>query len=125
MAFGEVAYSDYALERFRLLHVPKWTIAAIMQINADELAVPNPPSEIEGWVEGAPGLMWRRAVRSADLEDYLKFEDKSSDEPDEARNFVSIYRWATSDEMIERKLARPALMVVSIVSNLELARYLI
>lgn len=40
-------------------------------------------------------------------------------------NYVSVYRWATDDEMIQHELEGDTLMVVSIMSNLELATYLV
>ncbi|SPM40546.1 hypothetical protein AU192_16400, partial [Mycobacterium numidiamassiliense] len=83
--------------------------------------VSNP---IEDYVQGQSGLMWRRAIWRDQIDWYLTWEHLSEDEPDGAANYVSIYRWATDNEMIRFRLPHPALMVVAFMSNLELARHM-
>ena len=95
-----------------------------MEINADELEEVETPNPLEGFLEGQTAVMWRRAVRRTAIDSYLDFEAESDDEPTEARNYVSVYRWATDDEMIRYQLEGDTLLVVSIMSNLELARYI-
>ena len=57
------------------------------------------------------------------IDSYLQFESDSEDNPSDAWNYVSVYRWATSDEVIQHRLAPQTLLVVAIMSNLQLARY--
>jgi len=118
-----VEYSDYALEQFRALNLNDWTIAEIMSINAAELQEVTTPNPIEGFLEGQRRVMWRRAVRRMAIDSYLQFESDSEDNPSDAWNYVSVYRWATSDEVIQHRLAPQTLLVVAIMSNLQLARY--
>lgn len=120
-----IQYSDYALERFRQLHLQKWVIAEIMRINADELEPVQVPNPLEGFVDGHGSMMWRRAVRRADIDKYLGFEIDSPDELSDACNYVTLYRWATTDEIINSQLEGDTLLVTSILSNLELARYVV
>jgi antitoxin (DNA-binding transcriptional repressor) of toxin-antitoxin stability system len=116
LVYRTVVYSDYAMEQIRAL--PPWMTAEILRINVDELAVVSTPSPIEGFVEGHAGLMWRRAVRRA-ISD--SDSDISEDDPDAASNYVSLYRLATDDEMAQLKLDRRPLLVVSVMSNRDLA----
>lgn len=117
-----VAYSDYALERFRELDLQPWTIAQIMGINAKELREIDTATPLEGFVEGQTALMWRRAVSRSAIDSYLAFEAESDDDKhSDAWNYVSVYRWANDDEMIRYELEGDTLLVVSIMTNLELA----
>ena len=119
-----VAYSDYALERFRELDLQPWTIAQIMEINANELQEFDKANPLEGFLEGQTAVMWRRAVSRSAIDSYLAFETESDDNKySDAWNYVSVYRWATDDEMIRYGLEGDTLLVVSIMTNLELAPY--
>jgi hypothetical protein len=73
---------------------------------------------------GQTAVMWRRAVPRTAIDSYLDFEAESDDELTDAWNYVSVYRWATDDEMIRYELEGDTLLVVSVMSNLELARYI-
>ncbi|KUI20484.1 hypothetical protein AU192_16400 [Mycobacterium lehmannii] len=119
-----VAYSDYALERMRQLELQPWVRAEIMEINANELEEVDSPNPLEGYLVGHPSIMWRRAVRRRDIQSYLGFEAESDDELSDACNYVSVYRWATDDEAIRYELEGDTLLVVSLMTNLELARYI-
>lgn len=120
-----IQYSDYALERFRQLRLQKWVIAEIMGIIADELEPVQVPNPLEGFVDRHGSMMWRRAVRRADIDKYLGYETDSPDELSDACNYVTVYRWATTDEIINSQLEGDTLLVTSILSNLELAQYLL
>lgn len=121
-----VAYSDYALQRMRDLELDRqpWVAAKIMEINAAELEEINTATPLQGFIEGHSGLMWRRAVRRNHIESYLQFEGESEDELSDASNYVSVYRWATDEEMINYQLEGDTLIVVSVISNLELAQFI-
>lgn len=119
-----IAYSDYALERMRQLELQPWVRAEIMEINANELEEVHSPNPLEGYVAGHPNVMWRRAVRRKDIQSYLGYEAESDDELSDACNYVSVYRWATDDEAIRYELEGDTLLVVSVMTNLELARYI-
>jgi hypothetical protein len=117
-----VAYCNYAKDCFRLLDLPDATIAQIMRINAQELDVVTTPNPLEGFLDRYPHMMWRRAVRRAELAAYLDYEARSADNPEHAWNYVSVYRWATPEELIQYQ-RRPTLLVVAIMGNLDLARH--
>ncbi|WP_454259675.1 hypothetical protein [Pseudoxanthomonas mexicana] len=123
---SQVLYTDYALERLRVLDLQPWVCAEIKWINAHELQAVTANGPIEGYVQNKETVWWRRAVRRADIASYLDYESYSEDDPSDAQNYVSVYRWATADERIEHKITqREALLVVSVVSNIELLRYLL
>jgi hypothetical protein len=95
-----------------------------MQINADELSEVKEPNELEGILKGPLPVMWRRAVRRNDLTSFKQFEGNTDDSPSDAWNYVSIYRWATDEEVVECDLEGDTLLVVSIVSSAFLARFI-
>jgi hypothetical protein len=95
-----------------------------MEINADELLEVREPNELEGILKGPFEVMWRRAVRREHLSSYKEFEGNSDDAPSDAWNYVSIYRWATDEEVVEYDLEGDTLLVVSIVSSAYLARFI-
>lgn len=112
------------MERVRDLNLQPWTIAEIMEINADELVEVKEPNELEGILKGPVAVMWRRAVRRKDLSSFKQFEGNTEDAPSDAWNYVSIYRWATDEEVVENNLEGDTLLVVSIVSSAYLARFI-
>ncbi|MDX1883055.1 hypothetical protein [Mycolicibacterium sp. 120270] len=116
-------YTDFALDRLRQLETQPWVMAEIFEINADELEEVDSANPIEGLIEGNAALMWRRAVRRNDIDSFLSYETHTEDALSDAWNFVTIYRWATDDEIITYELEGDTLLVVSVVSNLELVRY--
>ncbi|MHA3020457.1 hypothetical protein ACXPWS_09295 [Mycobacterium sp. BMJ-28] len=115
-----VLYADSAMENIRCL--PAWTSAELLQINSDELTMAVDPSAIEGYVEKHVGLMWRRAVRRAELEKLYRLDEQEwDDDMSGAHNYISVYRRATPDEIIRLNINRPALTVVAVFSNRDLA----
>ncbi|SCX15282.1 hypothetical protein SAMN02799620_02029 [Mycolicibacterium fluoranthenivorans] len=95
-----------------------------MEINATELEEVSTQTHLQGFIENHPGLMWRRAIRRNHLASYLRFEGESEDEPGSAWNYVSVYRWASNQEMTSYQLEGDTLLVVSVMSNLELAQFI-
>ena len=80
-------------------------------------------NSIEGFVQNHAGLMWRRAVRRANIASYLDFEiDDDDAESYAAHNYVSVYRVASADDAIRFRLPRRALVVVGVIGNEDLAR---
>ncbi len=113
-----VLYTDSAMRNIRRL--PAWTTADILQINSDELTTVVSPSGIEGFVEEQVGLMWRRAIRRAEAAKPYQHDEQQWNDMSGAHNYISVYRRATPDEMIRLNINRPALTVVSVLSNRDL-----
>jgi hypothetical protein len=108
----------------RDLDLHPWITAEIMEINAAELEEVSTQTDLQGFIANHSGLMWRRAIRRNHLASYLGFEGESDDDPGDAWNYVSIYRWATNAEMTNYELEGDTLLVVSVMSNLELAQFI-
>lgn len=95
-----------------------------MEINADELEPVVETSAIEGFLKGQRVIMYRRAVRRADIGAYTAYEDKSQNDPNKEWLYASIYRWATDEEMNLEGLEGDTLLVTAIMSSNQLAPYI-
>lgn len=115
--------------------------AELVHLAQAELRVPESGSAIEGRLRDYPHMWWRRGVRRANLAEYEGWDtfDNADEFTWQAFNFVLLYRRATSNEMIDHRIAtsvetRPSghrvthrgdvLMVVRVWDNTVIAGHL-
>lgn len=99
-------------------------LSEILRLARQEL---REPSGDEGGLAGRVGglgfeqMMWRRAVPISDLHKLEGFDLHDEDEPgNQAHDHVLVYRWMTSNEMIDQKVGKRTLLVVRVLHNRDL-----
>lgn len=122
MSVGRIEWSNDAVED--LHRVPdKAVCAEIMDLAETELERASLSSPIEGIVAKYPHLWWRRAVRRADLPQFLSFDLGDDDEfHNQACDYVIVYRLMTPDERIRFKRLRMHYVILRVLHNREFAR---
>ena len=89
-----------------------------------EIRVPAQESEIEGWLAGRPGQMWRRAVSLDDLALVKGYDiDEVDDFGRQACDYVIIYRLMNDEDKIRYKRTGDALLVLAVLHNRDWVRY--
>jgi plasmid stabilization system protein ParE len=118
---GKVDWSDDAVEDLHQI-ADRSVCAEIMDIAERELARSPDPSALEGFVNEFRHIRWRRAVRRADVLEFLRFDLNPEDDEfhNQACDYVIVYRSSTDDEAIKfHRLMRSRLIILRVLHNRE------
>jgi hypothetical protein len=118
VSVGRVEWSDDAVED--LHRIPDSAICAeIIDLAETELKRAS-ISPIEGPVEKHSHLWWRRAIRMADVSQFLDFDIDGDDEfNNQACDYVIVYRLITPDEKIKFRRLGDRYVIARVLHNRE------
>lgn len=121
--FGEVLFEPSAHQD--ICSIGDSSIAGeIYDICGREIRVLAEDSEIEGWLRGRPGYMWRRAVPLDDLALVKGYDiDEVDDFGRQACDYVIIYRLMNDEDKIRYKRKGDALLVLAVLHNRDWVPY--
>jgi plasmid stabilization system protein ParE len=120
---GRVGWSDDAVEDLHRISNAE-VCSEVIDLAETELDITPARAPTQGTLVSRPNLWWRRAVRRADVSQFLSLEVGDNGELDVcAHDYVIVYRLATADERIKFWRKRNRLVVLRVLHNRDLRRH--